>query len=596
MNKRLIIPAIPVFAILVSVMFQNSCANTTQAPSGGMKDTIPPIIVNIDPLPGTTNVPTHKTTIKFTFDEYVVVKEGKNIFLSPPLDKAPKYKIKGKSLLVYFDSDLDSNTTYTLDISNAIADNREGNMYPGYSLVFSTGPKIDSMVVTGTVRDCNTLQPMKGATVMLYKDLSDSAVFKSRPVAAAKTDGWGYFYIRNIENTDYRLYAIMDEMNNNKYDVESDKIAFVDSVIRPVMVASDQLPELMKYDVLDTVHCQARKSEYELYMFRDEASRQLVKNRERTGERTAYVSFMAPDAKIDSLWIRNVPQNKLIMEFNATRDSLLIWVNDRRRPMDTLHLFVDYLKSDSVGALVPSTEHFRLARPGGKYRRPAAATIKHDDTICKLKLAADPATIERKGFQLNFDFPIISEGFDKMTLTGTNPRQQKSKVKFKVEKDTANIRQFFIKIDEKMLPGYEYELSLPHREFRDINGYYNDSIKTKVSLPKDDKLSQLQFNLTGVKHRYLVELLSEKMDKVLDSYTVDTDGAVLFPYLKAGKYCVRLTQDKNRNGRVDTGNLLKHRQPEKVKFYTLRDGSNVINIPEGTEMEQKLDVEKLFEK
>ena len=81
MNKRLIIPAIPVFAILVSVMFQNSCANTTQAPSGGMKDTIPPIIVNIDPLPGTTNVPTHKTTIKFTFDEYVVVKEGKNIFL-----------------------------------------------------------------------------------------------------------------------------------------------------------------------------------------------------------------------------------------------------------------------------------------------------------------------------------------------------------------------------------------------------------------------------------------------------------------------------------------------------------------------------------
>ena len=100
-------------------MFQNSCANTTQAPSGGMKDTIPPIIVNIDPLPGTTNVPTHKTTIKFTFDEYVVVKEGKNIFLSPPLDKAPKYKIKGKSLVVYFDSDLDSNTTYTLDISNA---------------------------------------------------------------------------------------------------------------------------------------------------------------------------------------------------------------------------------------------------------------------------------------------------------------------------------------------------------------------------------------------------------------------------------------------------------------------------------------------
>ena len=170
MNRKTLIPALAVLYVLTAVMFQNSCANTTQAPSGGKKDTIPPVIVNINPLPGTVNVPTHKTTIRFFFDEYVVVKNPKNIFLSPPLAKAPKYKIKGKSLVVYFDSDLDSNTTYTLDISDAIADNHEGNMYPGYSLVFSTGSQIDSMVVTGTVRDCNTLQPVNGATVMLYAD------------------------------------------------------------------------------------------------------------------------------------------------------------------------------------------------------------------------------------------------------------------------------------------------------------------------------------------------------------------------------------------------------------------------------------------
>lgn len=596
MKRRTLIPALAVLYVLTAVMFQNSCANTTQAPSGGKKDTIPPVIVNINPLPGTVNVPTHKTTIRFFFDEYVVVKNPKNIFLSPPMAKAPKYKIKGKSLVVYFDSDLDSNTTYTLDISDAIADNHEGNMYPGYSLVFSTGPQIDSMVVTGTVRDCNTLQPINGATVMLYKDLSDSAVLKSTPTAAVKTDKWGFFAIRNVANSPYRLYAIVDDMGNNKYDAESDKIAFFDTVITPTMVAKDDLPELLKYDMEDTVHCRARKSEYELYMFRDEQSKQAVKNRERTGDRTAFVSFMAPDAKIDSLWIRNVPQDKLIMQFNATRDSLLIWVNDRRRPQDTLHLFVDYLKTDTTGTLVPSTEHFRLPRPGGKYRRPSASTLKHEDTLCKLKLTAEPSNVERKGFSLTFDYPIISEGFDKMTLTSINPRQQKKAVQFTVEHDSTDLRNYSIKIAEKMQVGYDYILKLPHREFRDMNGYYNDSTECKVALPKDDNLSLLQFNLQNVKYRYIVDLLTEKMDKVLDTYTLTSDGPVVFPYLKAGKYCVRLTQDINGNGRVDTGNLMAHRQPEKVKFYTLKDGNYVITLKEGTEMEQNLDVEKLFEK
>ena len=595
--KRLIniIPALPVALILIAVMFQNSCANTTQAPSGGKKDTIPPVIVNISPLPGTVNVPVHKTTVKFTFNEYVTVKESKNIYLSPPLPKAPKHKLKGKSLVVSFESDLDSNTTYTLDITNAVADNREGNLYPGYSLVFSTGPTLDSMVITGTVRDCNTLKPIKGATVMLYKDLADSAVFKSLPSASVKTDDWGFFAIRNIADTTYRLYAMVDEIGNNKYDPETDKIAFIDSVVRPVLVASDTLPELLKYDMLDTVHCMARKSEYELYMFRDETSKQMVKNQDRTGDRTAYISFMAPDVKIDSIWVRNIPADRLIMEFNPTRDSLLMWINDRRRPLDTLHVFVDYLKTDTSGTLSPFTEHLRLARKGGRYRKPSLSSLKHDDTICKVKVLAEPNLVEKQGFKVTFDYPIVNHAFDSLTLTAVNPRQQQSPAKYTVEPDSTDLRSYYVKMVDKMQAGFEYILKLPHRKFRDINGFYNDSLVTKTTLPKDDNLSLMQFNLTGVKYRYIVDLLDEKMTKVLDTQTVTSDGPVVFPYLKAGKYAVRLIQDKNNNGRVDTGNLLLHRLPEKVKFYTLKDGTYLLNLLEGTELEQALDVAKLFE-
>lgn len=88
--------------------------------------------------------------------------------------------------MVYFEEDLLPNTTYTLDLTGAIADNNEGNMFPGFTTVFSTGEKVDSMYVTGIVRDCNTLKPVKGATVMFYKDQRDSAVFLERPVAASR--------------------------------------------------------------------------------------------------------------------------------------------------------------------------------------------------------------------------------------------------------------------------------------------------------------------------------------------------------------------------------------------------------------------------
>ena len=148
--------------------------------------------------------------------------------------------------------------------------------------------------------------------------------------------------------------------------------------------------------------------------------------------------------------------------------------------------------------------------------------------------------------------------------------------------------------NEKLQPGWEYYLKVPHRKFTDINGFYNDSTEVKVSLPKDDKLSSLSIVLTGVNSKYIVDLLNEKRDKVLRTFIVDQNKTLLFPYLKAGKYAVRITEDINKNGLVDTGNLLEHRQPEKVRFYKLDDGKFLIDIPEMTELEQNIDIIEMF--
>ena len=589
-----LLPIIPVAFILGSVMFSHSCANTTTPPSGGPKDTIAPVIVKLDPADGTINVPARKTKLELTFNEYVVVKDPKSLYLSPPLEKAPKYKIQNKSVVVYFENDLDSNKTYTLDLTNAIADNNEGNMYPGFTLVFSTGDQIDSMMLTGTVQDCNTLQPLKGATVMLYKDHADSAIFLKRPDAAVKTDDWGYFCLRNIKDTVYRMYAIIDENNNNLYEAETEKVAFIDTLVVPKMKVNDSIPELKKFDMKDTLNCLARKSEYELNIFREKPSKQMIVNKERIGERTAYITFMAPYAQIDSIWMRGVPREKLITQFNLEQDSLEIWVNDPRKQPDTLFLYVNYMKTDTLGVLNPFTEEIKLVKPRTLPGKTARKDIKKEDTTAVFTIDAKPENVEQNGFVMEFKYPVVKSAFDSLGFRFLNPRQQESTGEYTVTQDSLNLRKYVVRPKAKLLPGYEYFLKVPHRKFQDVNGFYNDSTEIKVTLPNDDKLSTMTLKMSNVKNKYIVDLLDEKRTNVLRSYIIESDQDLVFPYLKTGKYSVRITEDLNRNGLVDTGILLEHKQPEKVRFYKLEDGTFLIDIPEMVEVEQNIDVEAIF--
>lgn len=600
MKLKKFLPLVPFSLVLASLMLPHSCANTTQAPSGGPKDTIPPVIKKLSPMPGSVNVSPKKTKLSFTFNEYVKIKDANSVFLSPPLEKKPKAAISGKSVVVTFESDLDSATTYTLDLTGAIADNNEGNLFPGYTLVFSTGPRIDSMCVTGLVQDCNTLMPVKGATVMLYKDHSDSAIFLRRPVAAAKTDDWGYFSIRNIQDTLYRVYAIKDENNNNLYDPESERVAFLDTLLRPGIVYNDSLFEFKKFDMKDTALCMARKAQIELNLFRERPSKQFIVKKERVGDRTAYLTFMAPDAVIHDLRIKGLPREKLIRQFNLQRDSLELWVNDARKMPDTLHLLIKYDKTDTTGALKPTEETIKLflskeARAEQMKKQKNTRDRKHEDTLCVMTTSADATLVEQYGFEIEFKFPIVQDGWDKLGFRSVNPRQQETKGTVTVTQDSTNLRHYRIMPTTPFQVGYDYYLKIPHRAFRDINGFYNDSTELKVTLPTDEKLSSITLELKGVHNKYIVDLLNEKRDKIIRSFIVEKDGPVLFPYLKAGNYCVRITEDKNRNNLVDTGNLLEHRQPEKVYFFKPDGEKYLIKVLEKAEMVWDVNIEELFQ-
>lgn len=584
-----------VAALFVPMLLVPSCANTTQSPTGGKKDTIPPYLVDIKPLPGTISVPIEGAKLTFTFNEYVTLKQAKNITLSPPQQKPVKAKLNGKSVIITFEEALLPETTYTLDFNDAIADNNEGNIYPGYTYVFSTGTKIDSMLITGTVVNCNDLKAVKGATVLLYRDLADSAVFLHRPYASARTDDWGFFRLPFIKDTVYRLYAIKDETSNYIYDPDTDLIAFVDSIITPGMRACDTIPEMLKYEMDDTLNIETRKSEYQLRLFREKPSKQFLKDSKRTGQRSAYISFHAPNVWIDSLWIKGFGNEKIISQFNILQDSLEIWVNDRKEMPDTFHLWVNYRKTDSLGRLKPELEHLRLAMEGGKKSiRKSRRELKHEDTICVYKLNVVPETVEQEGFELIFDQPIIYEEFNKLQFRYLNPKQKEFKGEFSVEQDSLNLRRYLIKPRLEMKTGFEYFLKVPAHSFRDISGFWCDSTEVKVTLPNDEKLSKLNLIMKGVDRKIIVDLLSDKKDEPLRQYVIDSDTTLEFPYLKEGRYRVRLTDDGNRNSIVDTGSLLEHRQPEMVCFMTFFGGSRLLNIPASAELDQTADISELF--
>lgn len=602
-GKNLLNAAI-VLGIMSILIFPPSCANTSSPPTGGPKDTIPPVLVAVTPAMNATMHPrdVKHSQVSFEFDEYVVLNNPNSyIFLSPPQSKPPTAKIKGKKVVVSFQEPLDSSRSYSLSLGEAIKDNNEGNPFPPFTFSFSTGDHVDSLFVSGNIVEASTMLPMSNITVLFHTDPSDSAIFKVRPRAAAKSDLWGYFTVRNLPaDTVYRVFAIEDLNNNNMYDPDMERVAFLDTLVVPTRVIRDSIPELATVMMTDTAACLARPAQITLSMFKEMSSKQLLRAKERVSRRQMYLKFSAPYPQIDSLLLDGISPDKLITEHNYYHDSLTIWINDQGPIPDTLQMRLTYHRTDdSLNILVPVTDTIRMIRPKGKMvENRWGEMVEEADTVAVYQVDASPEKIDQEGIVILFESPMVTTPFDSITVISKNTREQTAPVQFSVERDTANIRRFILRLNEKLTTGYEYTLRIPDSLFMDIDGIYCDSLVKTFSLPQDESLSSLTIEANNVKERYMIELVDEKRTKVYRTYHIDTASVLLFPYLKAGKYSVRITEDKNGNGQIDTGNLLERRQPEKVMMFRFNNqlGNNayITEIPERTELIQTIDIGEMF--
>ncbi len=595
MKTRLTLTAIVLAAFSAACLLSHSCANTTTAPQGGPKDTIPPVIKQIEPQNGTTGFPTVGGTVVLTFDEYTVVKNQGDILLSPPLKKKLKTKVRGKSIVVTVQDTLRENTTYTIDFGSALADNNEGNIAPRTVYTFSTGDVIDSMYVTGRVIDCQTLTPVPKTLVTLYRDHSDSACFNALPDAAAITDDWGFFTIRNIAPDAYRVYAYSDADGDFKYNPDGDKVAFMDSLFTPEAVVRDSIYELKGFDMKDTTACMARNAMIELPLFTGLQSVQYLQNYGRKAEKAGFLKFSAGDVVINSLEFVGIDSSDVLVQYTPTRDSLDFWITYKYHLEDSLILRLNYMKTDSTGHLVATDESVVLGMPTDTALI-SANKAREKDTVFVLKTASAPETIEQEGITLESEFPVIRMVTDSISLIETNPKNQTVERDIRFTRDPSDIRRFILYPEGKLQPGYTYAVTIPRGTFTNMYGLPSREETLRISLPTGEDLSTLSIQLTGVDNRYIVELTNEKLDRVHRRFIVEKDSTLFCPYLKADRYAIRIMQDRNRNGIYDMGNLLEKRQPERVLIFESEPGKRVLEIPERSEIEQPIDIQALFNK
>ena len=237
--KHIVRKALPVIA-LVAILY--SCASIGR-PEGGPKDYDPPRFVGSTPAAGAIN--NKRTKVSLQFDEFIKLEKAtEKVVVSPPQIQQPEIKASGKKIQVNLLDSLKPNTTYTIDFSDAIVDNNEGNPLGNFAFTFSTGAQIDTMEVSGTVLDASNLEPIKGILVGLHANLNDSAFTKLPFDRVARTDSRGRFSIRGVAPGKYRIFGLMDSDQNFAFTQKSEVIAFneyFDTQVDDVIISHNSL-------------------------------------------------------------------------------------------------------------------------------------------------------------------------------------------------------------------------------------------------------------------------------------------------------------------------------------------------------------------
>ena len=572
------------------MMMIAGCARMGQ-PDGGWYDDRPPQIIATTPADNGTGVKEKKVVI--CFDEYIKVEDAtNNVVVSPPQLEMPEIKGAGKKIVVELKDSLKENTTYTIDFSDAITDNNEGNPLGNYTFTFSTGAQVDTMEVSGTILDASNLEPVKGIMVGLYADLEDSAFYTKPLLRVARTDSRGRFIIRGVAKGKYRAYALQDMDGDYKYSQKGEMIAFSDRIIEPTCGPDTRQDTIWRDSLrIDTIIRRGFTHFYPddvvLRAFTVPLTdRYMIKNQRQEPERMDFFFSYGSDSLPKMRGLNFDADSAFIVDASIKKDTITYWLKDTALVnRDSLEIEYSYHITDTLGQLVLQTDTLLMV-PKISYEK---RMKMHEKELEKWQKQQDK--FKKKGerydsvwtpkpldIRVTAPSSLTPESYLYFTMPAPLARCDTSKIHLQAKVDTLWVPQKFdwqprpqsilsYRLEAVWTPGTEYQLEIDSAAFESIYGIVNDKMKSTLKCKSEDEFGSLVVKIGGLPDSTtaIVQLLG-KQDGVVKEARTQDDGSAEFYWLSEGKFYLRAFIDRNGNGIWDSGDFYKALQPEEM-FY-----------------------------
>jgi len=509
--------------ILFSLIILFGCAKRG-TPTGGPKDSIPPVLVNASPKLNSTNFDSEE--IRLTFDEWVKLdKVQDQLIISPPLEKS-SYEIKPlsgvtKKVFLKFLDSLAPETTYTINFGNSIQDNNENNPLTFFSYTFSTGETIDSLYIRGNTKDAFSQESDEFISLQLYRVDSlfkDSIIFNDKPTYISNTLDSTNYKFQNLKEGKYLLIALKDVDNNYFFDPFYDKIGFLDSLIT--------LP---------------RDSVIDLKLFKEET--------EIIWDKPHFIN----SEKIGFGYYGKLDLDKIKIESNIPDSVNYVFIKEKET--DTLNLWLSRNSFDSLNFSLIETDTIKLTTV--KFDR------KKDSLIDSLNVS--PKTVNvihlKESFKISSNIPLNKIEDSLITIRDIDSLI----IPFTT---SINDRLDEIDIDFEVSPSDDYSIFIKPRAIKDIRGTENDTLQYNiVSQTLEDYGNVFLDVITNNDSKYILHLIDSSSNIIREFNNVNSNSTIIFDYIRPGKYTFRLIEDINSNDIWDTGNYLKQVQPEPVYYF-----------------------------
>lgn len=578
------------YIVTIALCLLAACANPGSGPDGGPYDETPPRIVAMSPAIGQTNVGTRKVTL--SFNEFIKLENpSEKITISPPQIAMPSIKTSGKRITVELHDSLKPDATYTIDFSDAIEDNNEGNPMGNFTYFFSTGSELDTLEVSGHVLAAADLEPVKGILVGLHSDTTDSA-FRTKPFErVARTDSRGHFSIKGVAQGTYRIFALKDMDGDFRFSQKGEMVAFGKERVVPSAVLDirhDTLwTDTVRYDtVLARPFTHFLPDDLTLLAFTEsDQPRHLLKTQRDVPE-WFKIYFTAPSDSLPRLRGLDFDARKaLLASASKGNDTLTCWLLDTAlMARDTLSLICTFeATDDSTGLLTMQTDTL-LLRPKltmeKRKKREAENLEKWEKQRERRHKRGDfsQETPPVEYMTVNFKRPRPMAPDNNPVLEFSEPLAaiDSAGVHLLLEKDSTQIEAPYLlepvpynplayTLFSEWRPGQKYEVLIDSAAVTGIYGHVCRKLSQPLTIGAAEDFGTIFVTLHDADTTAIVQLMKED-GKPLRQVRAP-QGRADFYYLQPGTYYLRLFYDRNGNGTWDAGNYDQQLQAEEVHYF-----------------------------